>query len=831
MKQYWDIKSLHPDKILLFRMGDFYEMFFDDAVKAAPVVGIALTSRNKKSQDETPMCGVPHHSIAGPINKLLSHGFKVALCDQLEDPKFAKGIVKRGVTRVLTPGMVYDSDTLDGTKAHYLVSLDPNSVSFLDSTTGEAFYFRSQKVSELLRFLDVLPVAEVVVSAEDQKLIQGQASVMLSLHEEMIESSHPLLAGKAPKSAARLLSYVRQLSGDGGFATLSPFVEKNLEHRLEVSATSLRHLEVFSTYKGEGPGSLFHAVNRTQTSAGSRVLRQWLSFPLRDQKAIEARLDEVQFWREHHLELKRLRPILGQMGDIERRLGKISQPTCNGRDLLALAHSLHAGLSALELAAHTKAENFAQSSLRAFAEKIERTLVEDPPLSVKQGYLIRQGVNPELDELIMLATHSQDLVSKMEAEEREKTGISSLKIRYNNVFGFYIEITNSHKDKAPARYQRKQTLTNAERYCTDELIELEKKVLSAQTRRSEVEFEFYDSLRQEILKQAPTLLKLAHQTSELDVLSSLAWLSLEEKYARPEFSLNASLNLKSSRHPVVEQTVKNHFVPNDIEMGPHACLLLTGPNMAGKSTLMRQVALTSILAQMGSFVPADSAVLPLFDAIYTRIGASDQLSEGLSTFMVEMIETSAMLKNASAQSLVILDEVGRGTSTFDGMCLAQSILEHLLTETRALTFFATHYHELTSLEQNFHQVQNAHMTVAEKNGEIRFLHTLVKGPALKSYGVHVAELAGLPSVVTKRAKSLLREMESKRVQATSQLSLLDSMEASSMASDNEPILQEAAVTEFISEIKKYPLMQMTPMEAMNQIAKWQELVRELNSST
>lgn len=798
-------------------------MFFDDAVKAAPVLGIALTQRNKKSQDETPMCGVPHHSIAGPINKLLAAGFKIAICDQLEDPKLAKGIVKRGVTRVLTPGMVYDSDTLDGTKPHYLVSLDKDSISFVDSTTGEAFFILSKNTSELLRFLQILPVAEIVISKEDEVLLSDVQGVLISHHEDVIDILHPLLKNGAPLSAAKLVSYIKNLSGEEALQTISCFVERDVEHRLEISGTVLRHLEIFSTYKGEGLGSLFHAINRTQTSAGSRLLRQWLSFPLRDPKAIAARLDAVEFWRHHVIELKRVRQILGQMGDIERRLGKISQPQCNGRDLLALAGSIHAGISSLEVLEHTRKSDRSFENLRELAYRIERTIVEDPPLAIKQGYLIRQGVSTELDELIELSTHSQALVARMEAEEKEKTGISSLKIRYNNVFGYYIEITNTHKDKAPAHYQRKQTLTNAERYCTDDLIELERKVLSANTKRADLEFEFFDSLRKLILSQAPELLSLAHECSEMDVVTGLAWLSLEEKYCRPQFT-DGALKLKASRHPVVEQTVKKNFVANDIELRAQSCLLLTGPNMAGKSTLMRQVALTAILAQLGSFVPCDEAHLPIFDAIFTRIGASDQLSEGLSTFMVEMTETSTMLKNATQNSLVILDEVGRGTSTFDGMCLAQAILEHLLSEVNCLTFFATHYHELTSLDQSFGKITNAHMTVAERNGEIRFLHTLVKGPALKSYGVQVAELAGLPLTVTKRAKSLLRDVEVGRVQASSQLSLLDQlMEEPEMIHTPDSALNEK-IKSLVEEVEKYPLMQMSPLEAMNQIAKWKEIV-------
>lgn len=834
MKQFWDIKSVHQDKILLFRMGDFYEMFFDDAVKAAPILGIALTQRNKKSQDETPMCGVPHHSIAGPINKLLAAGLKVAICDQLEDPKMAKGIVKRGVTRVLTPGMVYDSDTLDGTKPHYLVSLDNDSISFVDTTTGESFFFRSNDPQHLKTFIHILPVAELVICQEHQHLVADLSNVLISVHEEISDSLHPLLKNLAPLSAARLVSYIETLSGAESLATLSVFEEKDLGHRLDVSGTTMRHLEVFSTYKGEGLGSLFYAINRTQTSAGSRLLRQWLSFPLRDLKAIDARLNKVEFWRSKLLELKRVRQILGQMGDIERRLGKISQPQCNGRDLLALAGSVHAGLSSLEVVPDYAVSASSYGRLRELAYKIERTLVEDPPLSTKQGYLIRSGISPELDELIELSTHSQALVARMESEEKEKTGISSLKIRYNNVFGYYIEITNSHKDKAPAHYQRKQTLTNAERYCTDELVELERKVLSANTKRADLEFEYFESLRKEILSLCPQLLSLAHECSELDVISSLAWLSIEEKYVRPTFVENAGLKLRASRHPVVEQTVKKNFVANDIELRKNGCLLLTGPNMAGKSTLMRQVALTVMLAQMGSFVPCDQAEMSLFDAIFTRIGASDQLSEGLSTFMVEMTETSAMLKNATANSLVILDEVGRGTSTFDGMCLAQAILEHLLSEVKALTFFATHYHELTSLDQSFGQIMNAHMTVAERNGEIKFLHTLAKGPALKSYGVQVAELAGLPASVTRRAKSLLKEVESKKVQASSQLSFLDSLDQDDVETMIAPIevkVEEKIpqeVQDLISELDKFPLMQSSPLEAMNQIAKWKQIVERVN---
>lgn len=825
MKQYWDIKALYPEPIVLFRMGDFYEMFFDDAVKAAPVIGIALTSRNKKGGDETPMCGVPYHSIAGPIRKLLAGGFKVAICDQLEDPKTAKGIVKRGVTRVLTPGMVYDLDTLDGARAHYLASFDDATVAFLDTSTGEAFWIPTAGRREMLRFLEVLPVAELILpkGAEDRL---KNPRWPISFHEGLA-ASDALLPENAPASAARLIDYVRTLAGGELLKTQQAFTERRWESRMHLSPTVIRHLEIFQTYKGEGPGSLVHSIDRTKSSAGCRLLRQWLAFPLTDPAQITSRWDVVEAWRQRPQELKRVRDILGTMGDIERRLGKIPLPTCNGRDVLALADSVLAGLAALKSAGHAWPH---APELEMLAEGARTTLVEDPPLSTKQGYLIRKGVSGELDEVIELATNAQGLLARMEAEEREKTGISTLKIRYNSVFGYYIEITNAQKDKAPAHYQRKQTLANAERYCTDALVDLERKVLSAQARRNEMESEIFEALRKGFLAVGARLLDLARACAELDVLTALAWLSMERGYVRPTLTKDGSMSLKASRHPVVEQTVGKEFVANDVVLDSKQCLLLTGPNMAGKSTLMRQVALTALLAQAGSFVPAVEARVTIFDAVYTRIGASDQLSEGLSTFMVEMTETAAMLEAATERSLVILDEVGRGTSTFDGMCLAQSILEHLLSDIRCLTLFATHYHELTHLDRLWPQVKNAHMTVSDRGGDIRFLHTLVSGPAMKSYGVQVAELAGLPADVTKRAKQLLKDIESNaaRTGSSQQMSLLDLPPREEDVPPAVDLVRNERVEAFLREIRDVAIPSLTPLEALNRLARWQESCRDLS---
>lgn len=815
MKQYWDIKTFHQDKILLFRMGDFFEMFYDDAVKAAPILGIALTQRNKKSEDQTPMCGVPHHSVAGPINKLLAAGLKVAICDQIEDPKMAKGIVKRAVTRVLTPGMVFDSETLDQTKAHYLSAIDSEHISFIDTTTGECFYFKSNNLDEKLKLLEILPVVEVVVADQTADWITKS-----HLAEYLVVSEHKT---DFKNSNDILYDYVKKLSNKEMSQILKPFVQKEFEHRLHLSHTVLKHLEVFSTYKGELAGSLYQALNRTKTSSGARLLRQWISFPLRNKKNIEQRYEKIELFRQNMFELKKVRETLSQMGDIERRLGKIAQPQCHGRDLVALAqamqaghaalkwcHSFYPGLSALEEEGHLK-----------LIQQITDRISEEAPVTVKQGHVIRKGFNAELDELIDLSTNALGLLQKMELKEKESTGISSLKIRYNNVFGYYIEVTNTHKDKVPKHYQRKQTLANAERYYTDELIELERKVLTAQTKRFDLEFALFDELRSIILAEASQILTLAAACSELDVLSSLAWLSLEESYVRPALNENRHLQLKASRHPVVEQFRRGQFVANDIELSSHDCILLTGPNMAGKSTLMRQVALTVLMAQMGSFVAAEQADIPLYDALYTRIGASDQLSEGLSTFMVEMTETAQMLKSATTQSLLILDEVGRGTATFDGMCLAQSILEFILKKIKAQVLFATHYHELTDLEKDFSNLKNFHMQVNDhKDGHIEFLHRLQTGPAGQSYGVKVAELAGMPTEITGRAAKLLMGYEKKNDQEDGKINLKQNQQQMNFFEVKNELSKEQE--QLLNELKQISISQTSPLQALNKLAEWQE---------
>lgn len=852
MQQYWDVKSAHPDKIILFRMGDFFEMFHRDAEQAAPVLGIALTSRNKKAQDETPMCGMPHHSVAPSINKLLAAGFKIAICDQLEDPKFAKGLVKRGITRVLTPGMVFDSETLDASFSHYLASWDEaGTVAFFDVTTGEGFYFKSvphERRDELVRSLQAV---EVVVSERvdgDESAFAG-LTVSLHTHLDWIAADGQVIANDQqvadraevvdgrPVAVRRLLSYaISQYTKEAGeqwLTTLPAFEERRLQGRLQMAPSTIRHLELFETYKGEKTGSLFHSIDRTRTSGGARLLKNWLQFPLMDEAEIARRQDRIEKWMADDEQLKLVGDALKGVGDMPRRLGKISQPSRGPRDLVSLAQSGRAALEALEKARAVTGEEIPTALLEKAAAvftDIERVIVEEPPMLLRTGGVIRSGVNAELDEWVQIATNSNQLILDLEARERELTGISSLKIRYNNVFGYSIEITNTHREKVPKeRYQRKQTLANAERYTTDELNDIERKVLSSEEKRLRFEEEEFTKLVARVLAASTALLEFSRMVSELDVIVGFARLAREERYVRPSFHEGRHLYLKASRHPVIEMLLTKPFVANDIELQPGGCLLLTGPNMAGKSTLMRQVAIAVLMAQVGSFVPAKEAKLPLIDRISTRIGASDHLSEGLSTFMVEMKETAEMLSTATDRSLLVLDEIGRGTSTFDGMSLAQGILEHILKETKCLTLFATHYHELTALADTHSRLQNVHMAIHEQSGVITFLHRLLQGPAGQSYGIHVARLAGLPRSITIRAEEILNELEDVGRHNTAQAS---GRRAKDPAAQQMSLLSMAppapALTEgekrILEELRSFSVDHSTPLKALVSIADWVKLL-------
>lgn len=811
MVQYWEIKNQHQDMVLLFRMGDFFEMFHRDAEIAAPIIGIALTQRNKKDSESPKMCGVPHHSIAVPIAKLLQAGHKVAICDQIEDPALAKGLVKRAVTRILTPGMVYDPDTLDQLSANYLAAYDGKRLAFADITTGEAFSYEYHKESEREELLALLSPRELVltpklaVERRDRSLLT--TGVISEFASEM-------------EAEERLGEYVAKMQGAETRASLGAFERRKRQSQMRISAQVLRHLEVFENARGGREGTLFAAVNRTQTWAGGRLLKSWLASPLMKLDELGNRQSEIQRWLGQPADLKRFRQVLGQLGDVERRLGKLHSTTFNARDLVAIAQSVLVGESLSAIHPEGARLQGLEGAV-ALARRIESSLNDELPLTLREGGLIRPGVSAELDELISLTQDSQRLLLQLEEREKASTGIATLKVRYNNVFGFYIEITKTHSHKAPSHYRRKQTLTGAERYTTDELDRLEEKVLSARSRRDQLEFEMFSELRQAVLAAQPVLLSLARVWTAWDVLSSLAWLSLERSYVCPHFRSDGLLHLELSRHPVVEQTLEGGFVPNTVVLKPGECLLLTGPNMAGKSTLMRQVALIALMAQIGSFVPADKAAMPLFEEIFTRVGASDALNEGLSTFMVEMTETAEILKRVNGRGLVIMDEIGRGTSTYDGMSLAQSILEYMVSEPKPYLLFATHYHELTGLERQLPQIRNAHMSVQDEGGRIQFLHSLASGPANRSYGIHVARLAGLPGRVTQRAQSILRRLESPAGDSAGspQLSFADMLEAPPLEVGNTPAV--AATPKWVDDFSRLDLSRMTPLEALNKLFEWQ----------
>ncbi|MAV89787.1 MAG: DNA mismatch repair protein MutS [Bdellovibrionaceae bacterium] len=812
MRQYWSIKKDHLDKILLFRMGDFFEMFHQDAEEAAPLLNIALTQRNKKGGDDTKMCGVPHHSIAGPIAKLLALGKKVAICDQVEDPAQAKGIVRRAVTKILTPGMVYDPETLDQVQANYLAAYDDQVIAFFDSSTLEAFQFRFHSLSEREQLLQLLKPTELILNL-DQKVERektGRGEFLFSIFE------------KSGQPQERLKFYLESLNQGELEYAWPEFIQRNFKQGLILSPKVISHLEIFENYRGDTAGSLFEAINRTKTSAGARLLKDWIRFPLSEEAEILKRQDQVARWIQDPSRLKSIRSLLGSMGDLERRLGRISSSVCGPRDFLSFSEIVDTGLKINALVFGERAE--AQTpgfGLVALKDQIERTFVSEPPLNLKDGGFVDRGVYPELDELIDLSENAQSLISKLEQREKEALGVTSLKVRYNNVFGYYIELTKTHAEKAPGHYMRKQTLTNAERFTTEELNQLEEKVLSARTKRVQLEMEIFEGFRKKILDLSMEITHAARAWAEVDVLTALSWLAIERKYVRPRFVSEPVLNFELSRHPVLEQGMKG-FVPNSVHMKNGDVILITGPNMAGKSTVMRQVALNVILAQMGSFVPCEKAEMPLFKKLFSRVGASDFLLEGLSTFMVEMTEAAEILNSFDEKSLILMDEIGRGTSTYDGMSLAQAIIEHFVESQKGFTLFSTHYHELTQLESLYPQVQNFHMSAKESQGKLQFQHTLKKGPANQSYGIQVARLAGVPSRVTERARQILQGLEAESFGESKSSVQMDLFQTAGRRSEETPKDVVKENHPMLSELQKMSLSEMTPLEVLMKVNEWQK---------
>jgi len=800
MQQYLEIKSEYPDAILFFRLGDFYEMFMEDAVVAARVLDITLTSRNKGAAEEIPLCGVPFHSCQPYVAKLVQNGHKVAICEQVEDPKQAKGIVKRAVVRVVTPGLVVDTDTLDPRRNNYLMALLPDEngcygVACVDITTGEFRVTEMHDPESTAGEIVSRDPAEVLViegatgdSLADllQNSLQGRNVNRLPEWAAAEDRARQMLLESFPNSsmesfgchdmpaairAAGMILHYLEETQKGSVSHLQQLQTYHVRDHMVLDDFTRRNLELTETlHDGGRRGSLLGVMDRTVTAMGARKLRHWMTHPLVDRQRIEERHVAVEELVRESLCRDDLRRALDEIYDLERLNGRIAMATGNAKDLAALRISLQKLPQILDLLAQLDSPMLtglreSLDTLPDMVALISSSIVDDPPFVLREGGLIREGYHAELDELRNISREGKGWIARLEQEEKARTGISNLKVRYNRVFGYYIEVTRSQLDRVPEDYQRKQTLANAERYITPTLKEYEEKVLGAEDRVVEIEYDLFQEIRRQVATQGQRIQETADKVASLDILLGLADLSHERNYCRPEMDESTELHIEDGRHPVIEtMNLGERFVANDVHMDTQEkqILIITGPNMAGKSTFMRQVALLVLMAQMGCLVPAKKARIGIVDRIFTRVGASDNLARGQSTFMVEMTEAANILNHATPRSLIVLDEIGRGTSTFDGVSIAWAVAEYLHDNPKvaAKTLFATHYHELTDLAQTRERVQNYNVAVKEWDDQIIFLRRIIKGGASHSYGIQVARLAGLPSDVITRAKEVLHNLES-----------------------------------------------------------------------
>jgi len=856
MRQYIEIKDKNPGSLLFFRLGDFYEMFFDDAKTVSQELDLVLTGRDCGLEERAPMCGVPYHSYEAYVARLVAKGYKVAICEQMEDPATAKGIVKRDIVRVITPGTVTESSMLDETRNNYLCSVFAEEgrcgVCFADVSTGETFVtelcgslggqlrdeIARYSPSELLVSPEVMALEgiadylaqhrEISVEPGEEELYDCQRCDDLLREQfgsECLEKNNIYDHYCAMRAAGALLQYLRhtQRQNIDRITELSYYVG---EQFMRLDYTARRNLELVQTMRdGEKKGSLLWVLDRTRTAMGKRLIRKWIEQPLVNASRIQSRLNAVEELTGSAMLRDSLTDALTGMSDLERIMTRVVYGTAGARELRSVAYSasrLPALKSALEgiTAGELKTIYEDIDCLEDMVELIESAIVDDPPQTVREGGMIRPGYSKEADELRDDMSGGKDFIARVEAAEREKTGIPKLKVGYNRVFGYYIEVTNSYKDQVPQEYIRKQTLTNCERYITQELKELEGRVLGAQDRLYKLEYQLFDEIRTRVAAQLERVQRTASAVARLDVLCSFADVSVTNRYTRPLVNTSGRIILSEARHPVVEALLDVPFVPNDVTLdnGGNRVAIITGPNMAGKSTYMRQTALIVLMAQAGCFVPASSAEIGVVDGIYTRVGASDDLSTGKSTFMVEMSEVADILRNATADSLLILDEIGRGTSTFDGMSIARAVLECAADRRRlgAKTMFATHYHELTVLEDTMKCVKNYNIAAKKHGDDIIFLRRIVRGGADDSYGIEVAKLAGVPDSVIKRAKVVLRELEEGTAQTVS-----DRPAEQMTMSFTPPGEQEAVI-----RLKQLDANTLTPMEALTILDKLTKMVKE-----
>lgn len=858
MQQYLNIKAAHKDHVLFFRLGDFYEMFFDDAVNISKELELTLTGKDCGLPERAPMCGIPYHSAETYIKRLIDKGYKVAICEQTEDPSLAKGLVKRDVIRVITPGTLIEGDMLEDSRNNYIASIyikgKAFAACFADISTGEVYLteqISTNLSNDVLNELSKFMPAEILCNDAFQKdkeikeFLANRLTALSSTYEgERIDLSdaerevkqHFKVSeaeelgmkggGLAVLALGGLIQYLNQTQHEGA-KRLSQIHFYTESQYMNIDITARRNLEITETIRTkEKRGTLLWVLDKTKTAMGKRLMRKSLEQPLINLAEITRRQNAVKELFDGHMVRDGLQQQLGGVYDLERLMTRVVYGSANPRELRALAATARRLPEIKELTASFRSEQLREihndiDLMEDIANLVENSIVEEPPFSLKDGGYIKPGFNENLDEYRGLCTNAKEIIKGIEESEREKTGIKGLKIKYNKVFGYYIEVTNSNLDMVPETYIRKQTLTNCERYITQELKELETKVLTASEKILALENEIFHEVRKYIASRLDGIQRTANAVSKLDFFCSLAFVAMQNNYVCPELTLDGSLEIKNGRHPVVEQMLDGSvFVPNDTYLNTSSdrMAIITGPNMAGKSTYMRQVAIITIMAQIGSFVPASAARLSIVDRIFTRVGASDDLAAGQSTFMVEMSEVAHILKYATSQSLVILDEIGRGTSTFDGMSIAKAVVEFIVNtkRLRCKTLFATHYHELTSMEDELEGVKNYNISVKKRGDDITFLRKIVPGGADDSFGIEVAKLAGIPERVVSRAKEILSELES---------------EHGVVRVVKEPVRQDSQMTlmsytsEIEEKLKALQVDTLTPLEALSMLYEWKKLLK------
>ena len=861
MQRYLETKEQYKDCILFYRLGDFYEMFFDDAITASRELEITLTGKDCGQDERAPMAGVPHHAAEMYISKLIAKGYKVAICEQLEDPKDAKGIVKRGVIRVVTPGTVVESNMLEERKNNYIMSIYKSGIYFglsvCDITTGEFYSAEIKDNNNFPQLLDEIArytPSELVVNSlmadctEEISKIKERFNTYITkfndkffeVNAEKINNRFNVLDNHQTKienledknlavaSINALIEYIEQTQ-----MTTMEHINKitiyNISKYMSLDINARRNLEITEKMRDKSKkGTLLWVLDKTSTSMGGRHLRRWLNDPLIDTLEINRRLDSVKELKENIILRGDVVENLKKVYDIERLAGKMAYGNANARDMITLKNSLQKLPGLKELLSSCKTEMLKNifdnmDELKDIYELIDKAIVEDPPMTVKDGGIIKLGYDPEIDTLKTATTEGKNWIVKLEAEEREKTGIKNLKVGFNKVFGYFIEVTKSGLNQVPDRYIRKQTLTNAERFITEDLKNLENQILGAEEKVVNLEYNAFTAIREEIARNIIRLQKTSMLVSTLDVLTSFAQVAEDLNYCMPKVDNSGVIDIRNGRHPVIEKMLgAGEFVENDtfLDKGDNRLSIITGPNMAGKSTYMRQVALITLMAQVGSFVPAESAQIGVVDKIFTRVGASDDLAMGQSTFMVEMMEVATILKEATSNSLVILDEIGRGTSTYDGLSIAWAVAEYIADKEKcgAKTLFATHYHELTGLEEKLEGVKNYNIAVKEKGEDIIFLRKIISGGTDESYGIHVARLAGVPKAVTQKADEILRTLERKNI-------LTGKKQESKKQVEGQFDMFNYKLAEIAHEVDKINLNELTPIDALNTLVRIKEKLK------